>query len=118
MAFLIIFSDWRIFVSAITVVAVHHISFYFLQVNNTGIYIFDESRLAFSTVIIHAIYAIVEAVISAFIARDMYNKAMVGKELSSVTQQLIAHAETVDLKIRCNSGKSDVLMSFNKFLEA
>ena len=45
LAFLIIFQDWRIFITAIIVVAIHHISFYVLQVNNTGVYIFDENTV-------------------------------------------------------------------------
>ncbi|WP_293747025.1 hypothetical protein [uncultured Paraglaciecola sp.] len=55
LAFLIIYKDWRVFITAILVVAVHHISFYFLQVNDVGVYIFDQDRLAFTTVIIHAV---------------------------------------------------------------
>jgi len=63
MAFLIIYQDWRVFITAVLVIATHHVSFYVLQTNNVGVFIFDQDRLAVSTVIIHALYAIAEAII-------------------------------------------------------
>ena len=84
MAFLIIYQDWRVFITAILVVAVHHISFYFLQVNDVGVYIFDQDRLVFTTVIIHAIYAIIEAFIAGYMAKTMAEESKAGQELSRV----------------------------------
>ena len=52
MAILIIFKDWKLFISAITLVALHHTAFYFMQVDGVGVYIFDEDRLLFSTVVL------------------------------------------------------------------
>ncbi|WP_416308243.1 methyl-accepting chemotaxis protein [Neptunicella sp. SCSIO 80796] len=116
MAFLLIFKDWRIFLSAVTLVAVHHLSFYFLQLNNTGVYIFDESRLMFSTVIIHAVYALVEAAIVGFIARSLYEDSIVGQQLSSVTETLTSNPNAIDLKLRTQSEHRPVLKHFNQLL--
>ena len=68
MPILIVFVQWRVFITAILFVAVHHLSFYYLQTQNTGFYVFDPDRLAFSTVIIHAAYAIVEVLVVGYIA--------------------------------------------------
>ena len=88
MAFLIIFQYWQMFVSALALVAVHHLSFYFLQVNGYGVYVFDQDRLMFSTVLIHAVYATAEAVIAGYIAHTMYKDSYVGKELHGTTRSL------------------------------
>ncbi|MEC8139135.1 MAG: methyl-accepting chemotaxis protein, partial [Pseudomonadota bacterium] len=56
MAVLIMFVEWRVFITALAFVAVHHLSFYFLQINEVGLYVFDPDRLYFSTVLIHAVY--------------------------------------------------------------
>jgi len=116
MAFLIIFRDWRIFISAIVTIAVHHFSFYFMQSNNIPVYVFDEDRLMFSTVIIHAVYAIVEAVIVAFIAKSLRDDSYVGKELSVVTEKLTEDENSINLSIRANKKKSQILMGFNTLL--
>ncbi|WP_440877528.1 methyl-accepting chemotaxis protein [Thalassotalea sp. PLHSN55] len=116
MAFLIIFSDWKIFISAIVVVAVHHLSFYYLQIENVGVYIFDPDRLAFTTVIIHAVYAVIEAFIAGFIAKTLHDDSIVGKELSDITQQLTNDENAIDLKIRSSIKGNNILTGFNQLL--
>ena len=117
MAFLIIFSDWKVFISAVAVVAVHHLSFYFLQVNNYGVFLFDENRLQFSTVIIHAVYAIIESIIAGYIAKMLYDDSIVGKELSSITQTLTSDKSAINLNIRSEITGNPILSGFNDLLD-
>ena len=116
MALLIIFSDWKLFISAVALIATHHLSFYFMQINGSAVYIFDPDRLMFSTVIIHAVYAIVEAIIAGFIAKVLYDDSQVGKELARVTQTLTADERSLDLTLRTHAGDNVILMGFNKLL--
>ena len=115
-ASLIAFSDWKVFISAIALIAVHHLSFYFMQVNGMGVFVFDKGRLEFSTVIIHAIYAIVEAVIAGFIAKTLYDDSRVGKKLAQVTQTIIVNENSLDLKVRAEADGNLVLEGFNQLL--
>lgn len=117
MAFLIIFSDWKVFISALVLVAVHHLSFYYLQINNVGVYIFDNDRLMFSTVLIHAAYAIVESIIAAYIAKMLHDDSAVGKELSIITQSLTTNNESIDLNIRTKETDNIILNGFNQLLQ-
>ncbi|GAA0823222.1 hypothetical protein GCM10009111_32560 [Colwellia asteriadis] len=87
-----------------------------MQTNNMAVYVFDQDRLKFSTVIIHAVYALVEAVIAGFIARSLYNDGFVGKELAEVTEKLTADEHSIDLSIRSNNGKNKKLAGFNNLL--
>ncbi len=116
MAILIIFKDWKVFISAIALVALHHMSFYFMQVDGVGVYIFDEDRLLFSTVLLHAAYAIAEAIIAGFIAKTLYDDSQVGKELAKVTHTIIENEKSLDLKVRTNAHSSVVLGEFNRLL--
>ena len=116
MAILIIYQDWKVFITALTVIAIHHLGFFFLQKNNVGIYIFDENRVFFSTVLIHAIYATAEACVAGYIAKLMNDESRTGKELTSITQQLTANTNSIDLTIRANDSKSSTLLSFNDLL--
>ena len=116
MAILIIFKDWKVFISAIALVALHHMSFYFMQVDGVGVYIFDEDRLLFSTVLLHAAYAIAEAIIAGFIAKTLYDDSQVGKELAQVTHTIIENEKSLDLKVRTNAHSNVVLGEFNRLL--
>lgn len=116
LALLIMFNDWRVFISAVLLVAVHHLSFYFMQVNGMDLYVFDEDRLTFSNVMIHAVYAVVEAAIAAYLAKVLYDDAKVGKELVKVTTALTEDINSLDLKVRTDAGNNKVLIGFNDLL--
>jgi methyl-accepting chemotaxis protein len=116
MAVLIIYQDWRVFITAILVVAVHHISFYFLQVNDVGVFIFDQDRLLFTTVILHAIYAIIEALVAGYMAKTMAEESKAGEELSRVAIEVASDINDIDLSIRTAAGKNSTLLSFNELL--
>ncbi len=116
MAFLIIFGDWRVFVSAIAIVAVHHLSFYFLQSSGQPVYLFDEYRLNFNNVVIHAVYALIEASIAGYIAKLMKDESSIGIELSDIANSVTKDPTAIDLKIRAIERKSDILDNFNNLL--
>jgi len=116
MATLIIFNDWKVFISAVALIAVHHLSFYFLQINGANFYIFDPDRLLFTTVLIHAVYAIVEAVIAGFIAKTLYDDRRIGLQLSLVTETVTEHENALDLTVRTDTLSNPVLENFNGLL--
>ncbi len=116
MAFLIVFSDWKVFISAVGLVAVHHLSFYFLQTNNYGVYIFDIDRLMFSTVIIHAVYAVVEATIAGYVSKLMEDESYVGHQLSHVSEQITENEDAIDMHIRADENSNAILSNFNNLL--
>jgi methyl-accepting chemotaxis protein len=117
MAVLVIFRDWKVFISALLVVALHHVSFYFLQVGGSNVYLFDQDRLVFSNVIIHAAYAIVEAIIAGYIAKMLFDDNQVSKELSRVTGLLIANADSLDLKTQVETQNNITLSGFKALLQ-
>ncbi|NVK25146.1 MAG: methyl-accepting chemotaxis protein [Gammaproteobacteria bacterium] len=116
MALLIIYQDWKVFVTALITIAVHHLSFYFLQSNNAGVYIFDQDRLAFSTVIIHALYAAAEAGVAGYLAHMMFRQSRAGKELTGVTDKLTKDDKAIDLSIQANDRGNLTLLAFNRLL--
>jgi methyl-accepting chemotaxis protein len=116
MAFLIVFSDWKVFISAVALIAVHHLSFYFLQVGNYGVYIFDPDRLMFSTVIIHAVYAVVEAIIAGYAAKLMQDESHVGNQLSHVSEVITHNPDAIDVHVRAEENSNIILINFNKLL--
>ncbi|MFT4925447.1 MAG: methyl-accepting chemotaxis protein [Phenylobacterium sp.] len=65
-AVLFAYKDWRLFVTATVVAAVHHFTFYYLQLNNTGILLFNPNDLSLLIVLQHAAYIVVECGILAY----------------------------------------------------
>ncbi|MCQ8878560.1 methyl-accepting chemotaxis protein [Pseudoalteromonas shioyasakiensis] len=117
MAVLIMFMQWRVFITAITLVAVHHLSFYYLQTQNAGLYVFDPDRLAFTTVLIHAVYAIVEAFVAGYIAKTLQRERRGGLSLTSATELIMSDPEHVQLSVRADDTKSIAVKGFNTLLD-
>lgn len=117
LAMLIMFVQWRVFITAIVLVAAHHLSFYYLQLQNTGFYVFDPDRLAFSTVIIHAAYAIVEAFVAGYITSTLYRERQVGLSLSYTTEQIMHDPQQIKLSMRADITSNKAVVGFNTLLE-
>ena len=65
---------------------------------------------------LHAAYAIAEAIIAGFIAKTLYDDSQVGKELAQVTHTIIENEKSLDLKVRTNAHSNVVLGEFNRLL--
>jgi methyl-accepting chemotaxis protein len=97
-------------------VAVHHLSFYFLQINESGFYVFDPDRLYFSTVLIHAVYAIVEAFVAGYIAKTLHLERSSGLSLSDTTEQIMADENRINISLRADERHSKAVAGFNRLL--
>lgn len=116
MAVLIMFVEWRVFITALAFVAVHHLSFYYLQINDAGVYVFDPDRLFFSTVLIHAAYAIVEAIVAGYIAKTLQRERSAGLSLSNTTEQIMANENSINIGLRADERHSEAVAGFNRLL--
>jgi methyl-accepting chemotaxis protein len=117
MAMLIMFMQWQVFITAIVFVAVHHLSFYYLQTQNTGFYVFDPDRLAFTTVLIHAGYAIVEVLVAGYIAVSLQRERQAGLSLSFATDQIMQNPSYIELSYRADNTQSQAVNGFNTLLD-
>ena len=67
LAILLFYRDWRPVTVAAAVIAVHHLSFNFLQEWGYGVWVFDRMT-GFGIVLVHAAYVVVETAIVAYMA--------------------------------------------------
>lgn len=116
-ALLIIYQDWKVFVTALVTIAIHHLSFYYLQTNNSLVFVFDTDRLMFSTVLIHACYATAEACVAGYIATIMKAESLTGQELKKVAETLTKDNCSIDLTVRADAKKNKTLLAFNSLLD-
>lgn len=65
-AVLFSYKDWTLFLTSTLVAAVHHLAFYFLQTQGTGILLFSPNNLSLIIVVQHAFYVVVECAILGY----------------------------------------------------
>jgi len=91
LAFLLYYRDWKPIFAAALVVAVHHISFNFLQANNAGFYVFQLGA-NYQLLVIHALAVLFEATLLIIIANNLRQETnMIGgapEEVVKIATQL------------------------------
>ncbi|WP_321815381.1 MULTISPECIES: methyl-accepting chemotaxis protein [unclassified Paraburkholderia] len=99
MSFLLAYRDWRAILCAAAVIAVHHVAFNYLQLWGFGVFCFTSPSLV--TVLEHAAYVVVQAVLLSYIAHSMKQDAIAGRELAMLGDVLSRHAGHFDLRVDC-----------------
>jgi methyl-accepting chemotaxis protein len=97
LAFLLAYRDWRPIVLAAAVVAIHHLSFHYLQEWQYGVICFTRPQL--STVFIHAAYVVVESAVLVFLATILRRAAFQASELENIVAALAAIEGRIDLSM-------------------
>ena len=116
LAFLLYYRDWPLIVTAAGVVAVHHLSFNFLQEAGYGVYVFPTT--SFSLVLIHAAYVVFESAILIVMACSGRKEVIQTVELHQIASNLAVVDEKVDIRYRQQNATSDFANDFNQFMEA
>ncbi|GAA4033563.1 methyl-accepting chemotaxis protein [Actimicrobium antarcticum] len=96
LAVLLCYRDWSVIVIAAAVIAVHHLSFNYLQQWGYGVICFTEPGLG--KVISHAAYVVVESGVLAYLAVVLHRDAVQSAELKvSVSRMTAQGAGVIDL---------------------
>jgi methyl-accepting chemotaxis protein len=117
LAFLLYYRDWIPVVTGAAVIAVHHLSFNYLQAAGTGVFVFPE-RTGLDLVIIHAAFVVFEAAILIYMAIQFHRDAVQTVELSGIGRHLTVVDGRVDLTYRHPSARSEFTRGFNEFMTA
>ena len=81
LAFLLCYRDWKVILVAAAVIALHHLSFSYLQEWGYGAICFTQPGLG--QVLLHALYVVVESAVLAYLAGLLYRDAIQAGELSA-----------------------------------
>lgn len=101
LAFLLYYRDWRPIVVGAGVIAVHHLGFYWMQMNNYGVYLIDRVE-GIEIIFLHALYVVVEAGVLIYLAMKMRGDALEGAQVAA----LAAAIGEGDLTSKSDSGHS------------
>ncbi|MDP2715825.1 methyl-accepting chemotaxis protein [Rheinheimera sp.] len=118
LAVLIAFRDYIVIIAAALTIAVHHLLFMYLQMQNTGVYLVPEESLSLGIILLHALFVVVESAVLIIISRQSLREAQVGQALFDATDSLLTKDNKVMLTHRCDDIKSQVINSFNSVLNS
>lgn len=119
MSFLAYYQNWKVFVTAVIVVAVHHIGFFFMQLSGIGVFIMQDGSLLITLLIVHAAYAITQGGIMAHIANSNGSQIESTNILRNSVYALMRDEEKIDLSIRAdNLSENKALSAFNSLIDA
>lgn len=105
MAFLLVYADWRVILAAVITVAVHHVSFGYMQELGYGVICFSKPSLGI--LVVHAAYAVVEAAVLSYISIGIHRDRVQELELQSYTTELGGHNAQINLCTRKKNPDSD-----------
>jgi methyl-accepting chemotaxis protein len=115
LAFLLYYRDWLPIVVAAGVIAVHHLSFNYLQAAGMDVWVFD-SRTGLDLVLIHAGYVVFETALLVYMALQGHKEAVQAAELHEIAPHLAVVDGRVDLSFRAPDAKSPFALGFNEFM--
>ncbi|MBD3670209.1 MAG: methyl-accepting chemotaxis protein [Gammaproteobacteria bacterium] len=117
LAFLLYYRDWLPILIAAGVIAVHHLSFNYLQAWGYGVYLFDH-RNGLDYVLLHAAYVVFETAILVFMSYHARKEAYQTEEIHEIGAHLRIVDGNIDLTYRHDNASSEFTQGFNAFMTA
>lgn len=97
LAFLVPFKSPMLILFGATLVAVHHLAFYFLQISGFNCLAFPQGQASFGLVLLHASYVVVESAVLCGFANGLSRREQVNCEAESILELLNPDKQGVDL---------------------
>jgi methyl-accepting chemotaxis protein len=113
LAFLVYYRDWLPIAVAAAVIAVHHLSFFALQLQEAGVVVVRDG--SWPIIFLHAFYVVLETAILIYLTLQTHRDAREGACLMQTVEALTAN-DKIDLQVR-NKASGTVSARFNLFLE-
>ena len=115
LAFLLAYQDWRPIVVGAAVIAVHHLSFHFMQMQGLPVYVMQDMSMGLAMVLLHALYVVVETAVLVWLAVQMRRQTDQSNALLSAINQMTQES-SVDLRVRAE-GDTGLVHTYNSFLD-
>lgn len=117
------YRDWRLYVSSILFIAVHHISFFIMQSAGSPLYIFEPSHLMASMVVTHAFFAIAQSLALGLMSRSSRLASIKSMMVEKVVDSVMHDDDTIDLRLNFynkdynNSSIAKLIRAFQHAIE-
>ena len=102
LAFLLCYRDWKVILVAALVIAIHHLSFSYLQEWGYGVICFTKP--GFGEVVLHALFVVIESAVLAYLAQVLYRDAVQAGELRTRVASMTGAGDgTIDLRLEADA---------------
>ncbi|WP_286235016.1 methyl-accepting chemotaxis protein [Thalassotalea sediminis] len=115
LAMLIFYRDWKVILTSVIVIAVHHILFFILQSQSMPFYIFEQGHVFFYILIIHALFALIEGAVLMYIANDSFDEALTGLKITQSVHDILAQDGKFNLSGPPEKGNAE-LTQYNRLI--
>ena len=116
LAVLSYFRDWKVIATGTAVVAVHHISFFFLQAGGAPLFIFEEGHISFSILLMHAAFALAEGGVLMYMAKQSHQEGAGAAELRLAIDNMQRSDGKLDLTVALNR-QSNIVKPFAELID-
>lgn len=116
LAFLLYFKDWAPVVGAAGLIAVHHLSFNYLQAGGAEVYVFS-SGTGLDVVILHATFVIVESAILIYLSLQADTELRETAEIKTVAQYMTTKNNRINLQFESRNLDSDSGKHFKVYFD-
>lgn len=117
LAFLTMYKDWRVVVTSVVTIAVHHVLFFLLQANGQPFYIFEEGHVMLYILVIHAFFAVAEGAVLAYISSIAYDEARTAETVQSKIHEILQNDSQVNLRVELDE-RNKTMEEFNRLISA
>ena len=117
-----VYRDWKVVLSSVLVVAIHHFAFYGLQSSGSTLVIFEADSLNIQILAIHAFFAIAEGIILGAMAMQSYKDGISGEKLEHAIEKIMKDDGDFNLNIEISDETKTLsdfkllITAFNKFV--
>jgi methyl-accepting chemotaxis protein len=115
LAMLLYYRDWLPVIVAAATIAVHHLSFYYMQLQGVNVFLLPEVEGGLPIVMLHATYVVLESALLVYMSISLKREFVTASELMAVTDSIIQPGR-IDLTVRTNAS-SDLLQRFDGYTE-
>ena len=115
LAFLLFYRDWLPILLAAGLIAIHHLSFNYLQEAGLGVYVF-EFRTGFDIVMIHAGFVVFETALLIYMAIIMQKESLQAEEVSKTVQHLVIRNDKIDLSFRSANAVTAMARAIDEYI--
>jgi methyl-accepting chemotaxis protein len=117
LAFLSFYRDWKVIASSTLIVAIHHILFFILQTNSSGVFIFEEGHVEFHILVIHAVFAVIEGSVLMYMSKKNNSEGRSALLLSQSVSTIMQDKHQLDFTATDLRDDGD-LKEFNQLISA
>jgi methyl-accepting chemotaxis protein len=118
LAMLVLYLNWKVLLSSVLFIAVHHLSFFIMQLNSVPVFVFETDRIGVSIFLIHAAYAVIEGLMVGYVSHQNRQAELASSNISNTIIRISENGNYIDLTERANAIEGNVyIQRFNSLLD-